>query len=319
VLNVDPNLSGAKSWKIRLDRRSHGKWRMVGRYRTKGTGEARTFKVKAGRYRVHVYARSGYRSVTSGAYAYSPSPTAPVPAPTSALSWWAPPKGTDWQWQLSGTVDTTVSASVFDIDWETNGATTVAALHAKGARVICYLSAGSFEKGRSDASSFPASVLGNALEGWPDERWLDVRQLSVLLPIMERRIAACKDKGFDAVEPDNVDGYANSSGFPISSEDQIAYNLAIAELAHRYGLGVALKNDPGQVATLQQSFDFAIVEECARYGECNSYAPFSHAGKAVLAVEYSGEPSSFCPTTSALGFSGMLKDLSLDAWRSVCP
>ena len=128
---------------------------MVGVYRTKGAHETRTFKVKAGRYRVHVYARSGYRSVTSGAYAYSPSASWSAPGPPSATSWWVPPKGTDWQWQLSGTVDTSVNASVFDIDWETNGATTVAALHAKGARVICYLSAGSFEKGRSDASAFP--------------------------------------------------------------------------------------------------------------------------------------------------------------------
>ena len=229
MLNVDPNLSGAKSWRIRLDRRSHGKWRTVGRYRTKGTGEARTFKVKAGRYRVHVYARSGYRSVTSGAYAYSPSLDRAGPGPNVRT-------------ELVGVTRRPTQGHP-----------------ATGGR------SGTLSGLELDTEGRARNVLGTG------PRLAGVR--AYLLPIMERRIAACKDKGFDAVEPDNVDGYANSSGFPISSDDQVAYNQAIAGLAHRYGLGVALKNDPGQVATLQPSFDFAIVEECARYGECDSYAP----------------------------------------------
>ncbi len=318
TVNVNPNLSGGKSWKVRLDRRSGGTWRKVGTYRTKGTSETRTFKVKAGTYRVHVYARSGYRSVTTGRYSYSPSSASPG-ARLAPGAWWAPARGTDWQWQLSGTVDTSVDSPVFDVDGESTSAATVAALHAKGARVVCYFSAGSFENGRSDSSAFPASVLGNTLEGWPDEKWLDIRQLDVLLPIMEKRIASCRDKGFDAVEPDNVDGYANSTGFPLTAADQLAYNRAIADLAHGYGLGVGLKNDPAQVAALEPSFDFAVVEECARYSECGSYAAFSKAGKAVLHVEYEGTLASFCSTTKALGFSSMLKRLELDAWRSVCP
>lgn len=309
-VNVNPNLPGSKYWRFRLDRWSSGKWRKVAVYHTHGKGEARALKVKAGAYRVHVYARKGYHAVTSGRFSYAPG--------AARASWWAPPQGTDWQWQLSGTVDTAVSAPVFDIDGEQNSAATVAALHAKGARVICYFSAGSYEKGRADAASFPASVLGSPLEGWPDERWLDVRQLSALLPIMERRIAACQKKGFDAVEPDNVDGYANDSGFPLSAADQLAYNRALAGLAHKHGLGVGLKNNPAQVSALQPDFDFAVIEECARFGECDAYTAFPKAGKAALHVEYEGSLS-FCPATKGLGFSSMLKRLELDAWRSVCP
>lgn len=309
VVNIDPDLSGSKSWRFRLERRSGGRWRTVGKYRTKGRAEVRSLKVKEGTYRVRVYRRAGYRAMTTGPYRYT----------RSATAWWAPARGTDWQWQLSGTVDTTVPAPVFDIDGEGNSAATVATLHQRGARVICYFSAGSFEEGRPDAGSFPASVLGSALDGWPDERWLDIRRLDVLLPLMEARIAACRDKGFDAVEPDNVDGYANDTGFALTAADQIAYNRAIAALAHRYGLGVALKNDSDQAAALQPYFDFAVVEECARYGECGAYAPFASAGKAVLHVEYTGTLASFCPATRDIGFSSMLKNLELDAWRSVCP
>ena len=234
-------------------------------------------------------------------------------------TWWSPTKGTTWQWQLTGTVDTSVNAAVFDIDGEDASAATVAALHAKGAKVICYFSAGSYENWRTDASSFPASVKGKALDGWAGENWLDVRALGSLLPIMEKRIANCKAKGFDAVEPDNVDGYSNSTGFPLTSADQAAYNKALADIAHRYGLGVALKNDPDQVKALEPFFDFSVAEECAKYKECDGYAPFTAAGKAVLHVEYSGTLTSFCPTTKALGFSSMLKKLDLDAWRSPCP
>ncbi len=249
-----------------------------------------------------------------------PNPTpAPDPDPNPGGTRWAPTKGTSWQWQLTGTIDTSVDAAVFDIDGEDASAATVAALHAKGAKVICYFSAGSYENWRSDAASFPSAVRGKGLDGWAGESWLDVRRQDVLLPIMEKRIATCKAKGFDAVEPDNVDGYSNSTGFPLTSADQAAYNKALAEIAHRHGLGIALKNDPDQVTALEPFFDFSVAEECARYNECNAYAPFTAAGKAVLHVEYSGTLASFCPTTKALGFSSLLKKLDLDAWRSPCP
>ena len=175
---------------------------------------------------------------------WSSTSSSGVPAAPSGGQWWRPVVGADWQWQLSGSVDTSVSAAVFDVDGEGTSAATVAELHRNGARVICYFGAGGWESYRSDAASFPAHVLGNAVDGWPDERWLDIRELAVLLPIMEARIADCRQKGFDAVEPDLVDGYTNDSGFALTGADQLAYNRALADLAHRYGLGVALKNDP---------------------------------------------------------------------------
>ena len=246
-------------------------------------------------------------------------PGVPEPPVVPSGTWWAPTKGTSWQWQLTGTIDTSVDAAVFDIDGEDSSAATVAALHAKGAKVICYFSAGSYENWRKDAASFPAAVRGKGLDGWAGESWLDVRRLDVLLPIMEARIANCKAKGFDAVEPDNVDGYSNSTGFPLTAADQATYNKALADIAHRHGLGIALKNDPDQVKALEPFFDFSVAEECAKYNECDAYAPFTAAGKAVLHVEYSGTLASFCPTTKALGFSSLLKKLNLDAWRSPCP
>jgi hypothetical protein len=206
---------------------------------------------------------------------------------------------------------------VYDVDLYTTSAAQVAALHAAGRRVICYVSVGAWEDFRADKASFPAAVLGSS-NGWPGERWLDVRRLDILLPIMAERLDLCRQKGFDAVEPDNVDGYDNDTGFPISAQQQLAYNRAIAALAHDRGLSVGLKNDLEQVPELVSAFDFAVNEQCAEYDECDALTPFVAAGKAAFTVEYSGSTASFCPQARRLKLSSMLKRLALDAWRQAC-
>lgn len=251
-----------------------------------------------------------------------PAPTSETPAPEGPKSSdpagrWTPRPGLSWQYQLSGTVDTSIPARVFDVDGETTSSETIDELHASGARVICYLSAGSWEPWRSDSDDFPSAVLGDAMDGWPDERWLDVRKVDVLLPIMEKRIEACRVKGFDAVEPDNVDGYVNDTGFPISVTDQRAYNSALAGLAHAHGLSVGLKNSPELVGALEPRFDFAVVEECVRYDECDAFEPFVRAGKAVFHVEYEGAMSRIC-AHAGHGFSSIRKDLALGPQRRGC-
>lgn len=239
---------------------------------------------------------------------------------SAATTWWKPKAaaGGSWQWQLSGKLDLSVNAATYDVDAVDTSAAQVAALHAKGRKVICYLSAGSYENWRPDRAKFPAAVLGRPLDGWAGERWLDVRRWDVLQPIMKARMQSCKAKGFDGVEPDNVDGYANRSGFPLRAADQITYNRRIAALAHSLGLAVGLKNDIEQAATLAPAFDFAVNEECHAYAECGALRAFTKAGKPVFHVEYGRSVAAFCPTTRALGFTSMRKRLDLGAWRQTC-
>ena len=235
-----------------------------------------------------------------------------------AQSWWRPHGGVSWQWQLSGSVDTGVSAQVFDVDLFTTPATTVSALHAKGTKVICYLDAGSWEPGRPDSAAFPSRVRGRPLIGFEDERWFDVRRTDILLPLLARRMDVCKAKGFDGVEPDNVDGFANPTGFELTGADQLRFNRALAELAHVRGLAVALKNDLGQIPTLAPAFDLALNEQCFEFDECDRLLPFIQADKPVLHVEYAVPPSRFCAVTKQLGFSSLAKHESLDAYRRAC-
>ncbi|WP_308110386.1 endo alpha-1,4 polygalactosaminidase [Streptomyces sp. ET3-23] len=246
--------------------------------------------------------------------------TASAPAPSAPASGrrWQPKPGTPWQWQLDGKADTSVDVPVYDIDGFENSAATVAELHARGRKVICYFNAGAWEDFRPDKNAFPKGVLGAKNKGWEGEKWVDIRRLDVLKPIMASRIDMCRKKGFDAVEPDLTEGFRNSTGFKLTADDQLAFNRMLAKLAHDRGLSVALKNDLDQIPQLVGDFDFAVNEQCAQYGECERLTPFIKAGKAVFHVEYDLKPEEFCSQTTRLGLSSMQKRLGLDAWRKPC-
>ncbi|MEW1632482.1 endo alpha-1,4 polygalactosaminidase [Streptomyces sp. NPDC093801] len=251
----------------------------------------------------------------------SGSPTGPSPSPSGtgdqAAGRWKPQPGLAWQWQLDGRSDPSVDVPVYDIDGFENSAADVARLHRDGRKVICYVNVGAWEDFRPDKDAFPTTLFGKP-NGWKGERWLDVRRIDQLRPIMERRFDMCRDKGFDAVEPDLVEAYGNDTGFPLTAEHQLAYNRMIAEIAHARGLSVGLKNDLPQIPQLEGVFDFAVNEECAQFGECDALSPFIKAGKAVFHVEYKGATSGFCPEARRLKLSSMLKNPELDTWRKPC-
>lgn len=231
---------------------------------------------------------------------------------------WHPAPQTTWQWQLTGSpFEQWVDVQMWDVDLFDSDPAVLTTAHAQGRKAVCYISAGTWENWRPDAARFPASVKG-AANGWPGELWLDIRKLDVVQPILEARMDLCKAKGFDGIEPDNVDGYANASGFPLTYADQIRFNTFLATAAHARGLSVGLKNDLDQIRDLQPLFDWALNEECFHYRECNALLPFIAAGKAVFQVEYAGDPAAFCPSAIAMRFSSMKKHLNLDAYRVAC-
>ncbi len=241
----------------------------------------------------------------------------PVATPTAGRRW-TPAPGTTWQWQLTVPVDLSVRASVYDIDGFDNPASVVERLHASGRKVICYIDAGAYEDYRPDAGRFPASVLGARDEPWEGERWLDIRKLDVLAPIMRARLDMCRAKGFDGVELDELDGWANDTGFPLTARDQLRYNRFLANEVRARGMAAGLKNDVEQIPQLVRDFDFAIDEQCFQYRECGALSPFISARKAVFHVEYDVAARDFCPVATKLGLSSMRKRLNLGVWRIYC-
>ncbi|TGO03065.1 endo alpha-1,4 polygalactosaminidase [Candidatus Thiomargarita nelsonii] len=233
-------------------------------------------------------------------------------------NWWQPTPNTSWQWQLTEGIDTSFDVDMYDIDLFETPVAIIEQLHNEERIVICYFSAGSWENWRDDADDFPESVLGNTLDGWPDEKWLDIRELDILAPIMEARLDEAVNKNCDGVEPDNVDAYANDSGFPLTYQDQLNYNIWLANAAHERSLSIGLKNDLGQIADLIDYFDWALNEQCFQYNECELLLPFVQADKAVFGVEYRGSMASFCPQANAMDFDWLKKHLDLDAWRKSC-
>jgi hypothetical protein len=236
--------------------------------------------------------------------------------------WWHPTVGLTWQWQIGDMdIDTSIAADVYDIDLYVDQAI-IDELHAKGRKVICYISVGSWEDWRPDKDQFPAEVLGKDYEGWKGERWLDVRQIDKLAPVMLARLDLCKAKGFDAIEPDNMEVYTNDTGFPLTYEDQLEFALWLADESHKRGLAIGVKNAQDQVKDLLPYFDFAITEDAFYYGWAKDMLPFIAAGKPVFAAEYTdlpGDFAAFCEQSKQLNFSTILKKRGLDAWLETCP
>jgi len=170
------------------------------------------------------------------------------------------------------------------------------------------------------------------MTGTDEERWAQFARLSSRraywdaltehYPTMLARLDTAVAKHCDGVEPDNVDGYENDSGFALTAATQLDYNRFIASEAHARSLSVGLKNDTDQVPDLLAAFDWMLDEQCFQYGECDTLAPFVAANKAVFEVEYGAASlaSTVCPEANADNFDTLIKDADMDvtAWRVAC-
>jgi Glycoside-hydrolase family GH114 len=282
-----------------------------------------------------------------------------APVACSGHGCWFPAANTRWQYQLqaarnkagdclftsTGGINVNITGTpftggapvgpgVFDIDFQTDGACTggsitqengaaVAAIHANGAKAICYIDAGGAESFRPDFPQYQTfndncggCLFGKPIGGFRNEFWLninnDMGQRTFILGRISARLDRCKALGFDGVEMDVVDAWSNRTGLTITPDTQLLFNTALANLAHSKGLTVALKNDVEQVPDLAPYFDYAINEQCQQYNECGNYTTsFASANKAVFQVEYKLKTSNFCPPANAANRNAIQKTFDL--------
>jgi hypothetical protein len=132
------------------------------------------------------------------------------------------PAGSSWDIVLMGSGSpSTVNAIIagnfetIDIDLFDTPTESIARMKANK-KVICYFSAGSYEDWRDDAIDFNPEDYRNPVEDgpggepWEGERWVDVTSTNVR-DIMSKRIQLASEKGCDAVDPDNTDGFVGLS------------------------------------------------------------------------------------------------------------
>ncbi len=254
---------------------------------------------------------------------------------------YTPAVGTSFDWILSGNLPSvsSIDATAVDIDPFTeydNGRTPdagyVRQLHNAGKKAIAYISVGTWEDWRDDAGDFPNSVKGNNMDDWDGEKFLDIRQIDVLRPIMHERFRKAKEMGYDAIEADNIDLYTytrSQLGFSISTQDVIEYCQMLSEEAHGLGLSIGQKNAAELSNRLEEYFDWALLEDVfyeasQNDAELDDSSIYIRHNKAVFATEYSDNmtqsqfTNNVCPEAHRVHFTAIYKDRDLHAPIITC-
>ncbi|KAF2808371.1 uncharacterized protein BDZ99DRAFT_54321 [Mytilinidion resinicola] len=276
--------------------------------------------------------RGGSGSTPSAPSSAPTSTVSPLPSPTVQPAW-TPTVNSTWQIVLENPLELSSDAAsitpdveVYDIDLFTNGAEVISTLHKLGKKVICYFSAGSYEPDRPDSGDFKDADKGKEMDGWPGEYWLNLNSTNVR-NIMTKRVELAAQKGCDAVDPDNVDGYSNNNGLSLTPADSIAFLsfLSNATLTHKLSLG--LKNAAAIIDAVLPLVHFSVNEQCAQYAECSNFTAFITHHKPVFHIEYpdagkkvsTTQVNDYCGAAAdAANFSTVIKLTDLDGWVEYC-
>lgn len=205
------------------------------------------------------------------------SPAGPASADSAVI-----PSDTDVDYQLSGPAPVPDNVGIVVRDRR--------AKPLKDKFNVCYVNA--FQT-QPEAKRFWRDRWGLVLkrDGKPvvDGAWgewlLDIRtpaKRERLAKIIGRWARGCANKGFDAVEYDNLDSFLRSKGM-IKPRQTAAYARLINATAHRHDLFSAQKNRAGWDGR-RAGYDFAVSEECGRFHECRAYTKIY--GRDVLVIEY---------------------------------
>ena len=275
--------AGVPSQRYRVGR---GRWHALPANRVFSTG-----RLRPGRHQVSVRTadRAGATFIRfSWRVVRLPAPVACRPRPHRPC--WYPPHlnarhhPMRWDWQIGRVAPLQrtgrQAVDIYDVDGFLTTAAQVRAIRTRWQastlrhpKAVCYLDL-AWEDYRPDGSpggpSFPRSVLGHVYFGFPQERWVDLRQLDALKPMLDRRIAMCARKGFDAVELDDIDSFdpPSTTGFRLTPGDAQNFLAYAFNQVHRDGMTALWKNSPLLSWWGRQYTDGAVVEECYVFHQC---------------------------------------------------
>jgi hypothetical protein len=234
-----------------------------------------------------------------------------------------PPANAGFDYQIGGDYALPAGVSVVSRDWYIGHA-------PRGAYAICYVNAFQTQddesgvRRRDERSRWPRELVLTELGDdptWGGEYLIDISTAAKRKRAarwVQPMIRTCKEKGFDAVEYDNLDSWTRfddtprDGDVPFGKADAVAYAKLLARRAHRLGLAVGQKNTVDltrRQARRQVRFDFAIAEECGRWDECQDYRDVY--GNRVIAIEYRRQD--FDKTCAQVGaqISVVLRDVNV--------
>lgn len=235
--------------------------------------------------------------------------------------------GDSFEWRLDSIGLNEVNqytCKIIDIDAFTATKELVNAFHSRGIKVIAYISVGTIENYRPDSALLPREIIGNIYPAWPDERFLNIREIEKLKPFIISRFDMIKDKDFDGIEPDNMDGYNEVNGFELTLNDTKLFCEWMIDEAHKRGLSIGQKNTEELVPYLYKKFDWALTEDIFNSNTQNDYSLYISADKPVFSAEYTDAMSItdfnslVCSKAKQLKYFVFLKHRDLTQWKYEC-
>ena len=216
----------------------------------------------------------------------------------AAAEWTLPPANGKFDYQIGGDYPLPPGVGVVSRDWFAGSA-------PAGAYGICYVNAFQTQANEPDVNrpdekdNWPPHLVLTALgddPNWDGEYLIDLstaEKRTAAAAWVKPMTQACAEKGFQAVEFDNLDSWTRFQDSPVAAQppfgraEAVAYAALLVADAHALGLAAAQKNTAElsvAEARTQIGFDFAIAEECGRWKECGRYR--ANYGNLVYVIEY---------------------------------
>ena len=216
----------------------------------------------------------------------------------AAAEWTLPPANGKFDYQIGGDYPLPPGVGVVSRDWFAGSA-------PAGAYGICYVNAFQTQANEPDVNrpdekdNWPPHLVLTALgddPNWDGEYLIDLstaEKRTEAADWVKPMTQACAEKGFQAVEFDNLDSWTRFQDSPVAAQppfgraEAVAYAALLVADAHALGLAAAQKNTAElsvAEARTQIGFDFAIAEECGRWKECGRYR--ANYGNLVYVIEY---------------------------------
>jgi hypothetical protein len=236
-----------------------------------------------------------------------------------------PPVDGQFDYQLGGDYEPPAGVTVVSRDWFRGVAL------ADGYS-ICYVNAFQTqpdEEGvdrRDERSNWPPEVVLSDLgddPNWEGEFLIDLTgedTRAAALDHVKPMIDTCAEKGFQAVEFDNLDSWTRfdetdrAGEVPFGQDEAVAYAELLVDYTHEVGLAAAQKNTlqlGAEISLDVVGFDFAVVEECGVYDECLDYADIF--GDNLIVIEYTPEGFATACETVGDSVSVVLRDVDVTA------